>query len=87
MPSLARNLSLSGIATIIKLFGLSKFSLLTSLLSVPKEYIQKINSAVYEYLWNAKTDKVKRIIVEQEYKDGVLKMLDFNTLIKGSKIK
>ena len=83
----ARNLSLTGKILIVKVLALSKFSLLASLLSVPKDVVSKVNAAIYHFIWNGKTDKVKRILLEQEYENGGLKMLDFRTMIKGAKIK
>ena len=60
---------------------------MASLLSVPKDVGSKVNAAIYHFIWNGKTDKVKRILLEQEYDNGGLKMLDFDTMIKGAKIK
>lgn len=83
----ARNLSLTGKILIVKALGLSKFSLLSSLVSVPQAVVSKINTAIYNFIWNGKTDKVKRTLLEQEYEDGGLKMLDFGTMVKGAKVK
>ena len=83
----ARNLSLTGKILIIKALALSKFSLLASLMCVPKDIISKVNSAIYHFIWNGKTDKVKRILLEQDFENGGLRMLDFGTMIKGAKIK
>ena len=83
----ARNLSLSGKILIVKALALSKFALLASLISIPKTFIIKINTVIYNFIWNGKTDKVKRKILEQDYENGGLNMLDFETMIKGAKIK
>jgi len=83
----ARNLSLTGKILIVKALGLSKFSLVSSLVSVPQAIISKVNTAIYNFIWNGKTDKVKRTFLEQEYEDGGLKMLDFGTMVKGAKVK
>jgi len=83
----ARNLTLTGRILIVKALGLSKFSLLASLVNVPKDYIIKVNTLIYEFVWKGKTDKVKRKIINQNYSDGGLKMLDFNHMIMSAKIK
>ena len=83
----ARNLSLTGKILILKALSLSKFALLSSLVNVPETVITKINTAIYNFIWNGKTDKVKRVLLEQEFEDGGLKMLDFVTMVQGAKIK
>ena len=45
--------------------------------------ISKVNTAIYNFIWNGKTDKVKQTFLEQEYEDGGLKMLDFGTMVKA----
>ena len=83
----ARNLSLTGKILIVKALGLSKFSLLSSLVSVPQTVIKKVNTAIYNFIWNGKTDKVKRVLLEQEYEDGGMKMLDFATMVQLNGLK
>ena len=83
----SRNLSLTGKILIIKVLGLSRFALLASLLSVPKEDIIKVNTLIYNFIWNGKIDKVKSTLLEQDIAKGGLKMLDFETMVKGAKIK
>ena len=36
---------------------------------------------IYEFIWNGKTDKVKRNLFEQEFKNGGYKMINFNCII------
>ena len=83
----ARNLSLSGKILVVKALSLSRFALISSVISVPKDIISKVNTIIYNFVWNGKTDKVKRKIIEQDFPNGGLKMLDFETMIKGAKIK
>ena len=63
----ARNLSLSGKILVVKALSLSKFALLASLISIPKDIISEVNKIIYSFIWNGKTDKVKRKIIEQEF--------------------
>ena len=66
---------------------MSRFALLASLLTVPKEVIIKVNALIYNFIWNGKNDKVKRTLLEQDFEQGGLKMLDFETMVKAAKIK
>ena len=47
------------------------------MLHVPEDIISKINSMLFEFIWNGKADKVKRKIIIQDYSEGGLKMIDF----------
>ena len=66
----ARDLSLRGKVLIVKALALSKFQYLASLATIPEHIIRQVNSMVYEFIWNGKTDKVKRHLFEQEFKRG-----------------
>ena len=83
----SRNLSLLGRVMICKTLGLSKFSLLTALTSIPNEYVKKVNKCLYDFIWKGNTEKVNRTIFAQEFRYGGYKMPDFNTVIKAAKIK
>ena len=61
----ARNLSLSGRILIVKSLGISKFTLAVSVLHVPDSKIKVINRELYAFIWNGKTDKVKKKLVIQ----------------------
>ena len=54
---------------------------------IPSDFMVKINSLVYEFIWKGKSDKVNRVIFSQEYEKGGYKMNDLNTLNKAAKIK
>ena len=82
----ARDLSLKGRVLIVKSLGLSKFQYLASVLSVPQTIISQVNSLIYEFIWNGKTDKVKRSIFEQQYNRGGYKMVNFKDIIQSSAI-
>jgi hypothetical protein len=80
----ARNLSLQGRILIVKSVGLSKFQYLASLLYIPENVIREINSIIYEFVWNGKSDKVKRDILEQNYDKGGQKMINMKDIVKSS---
>ena len=83
----ARDLSLLGKVLIVKTIGLSKFTYIANVLHIPEKVIQDVNKEIYGFLWNGKTDKVKRSIVIQDYEHGGLKMASFDMCIKSTKIK
>lgn len=82
----ARKLSLTGKILIVKALGLSKFVLLASLLHIPQEYVIKINSIIYNFIWNGKSDKVKRSILSQDYYLGGMRMLDFKHVVASAQL-
>ena len=55
-----RKLTLYGKATVIKSLGLSNLTYLMSCLPVPIDFTKEINQILYRFLWNKKTDKIKR---------------------------
>ena len=65
-----RNLSLTGKVLIIKALGLTKITLLASLIHIPDRYITAVNKTIYNFIWNGKCDKVKRLIFMQNYNLG-----------------
>ena len=83
----SRNLSLTGRVLIVKTLGLSKFSLLASMVEVPQHIIKQINALVYEFIWKGKTDKVNRVLFSLDYEYGGYRMIGFDTQIKAAKIK
>lgn len=83
----ARNLSLTGKVLIIKNIALSKFALLASLIHIPQNYVDQVNTMIYNFLWNGKCDKVKRKVVTLDYCHGGIGMWDFGYVISSAKIK
>ena len=83
----ARALSFVGKILVVKALGISKFSLLASLIHVPDEIVRQVNTIIYNFVWNGKTDKVKRKILIQDIDMGGLKMIDFDNYIKAAKVK
>ena len=83
----ARMLSLTGKVLIVKALGISKFALISSLLHVPEDRIKKINTIIFNFIWNGKTDKVKRKIIIQKHEYGGIRMVDFKNYVNASKCK
>lgn len=83
----ARKLSLTGKILIVKTLGISKFALIASLLHIPETLIKKVNTIIYNFIWNGRSDKVKRKIIIQDYDKGGLKMINFDIYVKAAKCK
>ena len=46
----------------------------------------KLNSIFFNFIWNSKTEKVKRKIITQNYENGGLKMIRIDTFIFSMKL-
>ena len=73
-----------GKVQIIKSFTLPKKYRIT-LISCKKEFIKKINSLLFSFVWKGK-DKVKRTVLINQIEKGGLKMPDLNTMIATQRI-
>ena len=77
-------LSLFGKVQIIKTFAISQFVLPATLLKVPEGIVKQIESLLYRFLWGTR-DKVKRVHVIQDVKNGGLSMVDIKSLFESFK--
>jgi hypothetical protein len=75
-----RKLTLLGKITVIKTLALPKLIRLpTSLPNLPQAKINDLNSLFYNFIWNGKSDKIKRsTLIGDIYQEG-LKMIDFQS--------
>ena len=75
-----------GKITVIKTFLLSKLNhLFTSLPNPPLSFMEKLNTIFYRFIWDKKPDKIKRIVLIQDYLDGGLKMINTDWHIRSLK--
>ena len=81
-----RNLTISGKIQIIKTFAMPKFIYRASVLTLDKQAIKNVNSVIYNFLWNGKPDKIKRLALISDYKDSGLKMPHIESLIQTQRI-
>lgn len=84
---LQRKLSLTGKVLIIKSLAISQIIHLANLLPFPDEIIKEFDKMFYDFIWNGKTHKVKKMILIQDYHNGGHKMTDLRTMIKTQKLK
>ena len=80
-----RGLTLIGKVQIIKSFALPKVLYRLTLISSNKEFIKKINTLLFSFVWKGK-DKVKRALLINQIEKGGLKMPDLNSMISAQRI-
>ena len=67
-----RKLTLMGKIMVIKIFALPKLIYpFTVLLDPPREFIQKLNSEIFSFIWDSKPDKIKELHYVENIKMGV----------------
>ena len=66
---------------------MSKFALVASLVHVPDKKMKVGNTIIFNFIWNGKTDKVRRKVMIQSHEKGGLKMIDFCNYVKAAKCK
>ena len=76
----SRGLSIYGKITIIKSLLIPKFVFVSSLIPTPKEFVNQLNQLLFQFLWNG-PDKVTRRSAINDYSNGGLKMIDFDSMI------
>ena len=80
-----RNLTVIGKILIVKVFGLSKFNYVSSMISTPVAIQKRINTLVHQFIWNG-PDRVKRSEMSANYDEGGLKLIDIFTKIKAQQL-
>ena len=80
-----RGLTLIGKVQIIKSFALPKVLYRLMLISSNKEFIKKINTLLFSFVWKGK-DKLKCTVLINQIEKGGLKMPDLNLMISAQRI-
>ena len=80
-----RGLTLLGKIQVIKSFAIPKILYRVGLISNRKEFIKKINSLLYSFVWKGK-DKVKRTAFINPIDKGGLKMPNIESMISAQRI-
>ena len=68
----------------MKTFAVPKIMYRASVIPLSKELIKEANCIIYDFIWNGK-DKVKRHALTSDIKNGGLRMLDIESLIKAKR--
>ena len=80
-----RDLTVIGKILIVKVFGLSKFNYVSSMISTPVAIQKRVNTLIHQFIWNG-PDRVKRSEMSANYDEGGLKMIDIFTKIKAQQL-
>ena len=83
-----RRLTPIGKITVIKTLAVSKLNHIIMTCPIGGwggKYIKQLENKFYEFLWNNKPDKVKRINITQKYQKGGLKMINLEYFVKAMK--
>ena len=80
-----RNLTLYGKIQVVKTFVIPKFMFHASLICSTKQIIKELNSIIYRFIWKGK-DKIKRLALISDYKNGGLRRPHIKTLIDTQRI-
>ena len=84
---LRRNLTFFGKIKVIKTLLLSKFVYLAQTTIIPQEYIKKIDSLIFSFLWHGKREKIKRTTLIGQKESGGIEMCDTTSFFKSLKLK
>jgi len=75
----ARRLTLLGRNAVLKSLAVSQIVYVLSSLPTPQGVIKEINSLLYDFLWDGKSDKIKRREMINSYSKGGLKMTNIQS--------
>ena len=81
-----RYLTIRGNITLVKSLLLPKLT--HNLVSLPKpssEFIKRLNSSIYNFVWGSKVDRLRRVSICKPYTQGGLSMIDINSHIDALK--
>ena len=81
-----RDLSLKGRVTILKTYAVPQLLYVCGNLGVPEWFTKGANTAMFNFLWSGKNDKIKRKTIVAPIEEGGLKMIDLEAMIKAQKV-
>ena len=81
-----RNLTIYGRNQIIKSLAMPRLLYVCNLLVPPKLVVLNIKCKTIEFIWNTKRPKLKYETLIKEYKDGGIKLVDFETCLKTQRV-
>ena len=82
----SRDLTLFGRVLIIKSLGISPLVYSASNVDVPAGLEDNVKRRLFQFLWKNKRDRIKRTGLYQDYGNGGLRMLDFETMVKALRL-
>jgi len=82
----SHQLSIFGRCLIVKSLGISQIVHSAAVLDIHKDYIAKIQSSIFKFIWKEKQDKIKREALYQDYERGGLRVTCIETLCKALRL-
>ena len=82
-----RSLTIFGRVTVLKCLALSQITHLIIVDSIPPTFLKMIESIIFKFIWNGKTEKIKRVSLMEEYSKGGIKMLDIQRQLFSFRLK
>ena len=76
----SRQLSIFGRCLIVKSPGISQIVHSAAVVDIHKDYIVKIQSLIFTFIWKDKQDKIKREVLYQNHERGGLRVIHVETL-------
>jgi hypothetical protein len=62
----------------VKSLLLPNITYIASVCTITKEYIQRFDTMIYNFIWGGKKDRIKRTDLCKDYSKGGLKMIDID---------
>ena len=82
-----RNLTVFGRITVLKTFIVPQFNHIFSSIPSPGDHFFKdLSKLMYNFIWLGKPDKIKRLTIIQDYREGGLRMVDIRAFMKALKL-
>jgi hypothetical protein len=70
----------------VKSLLLPNITYIASVCTIPKEYIKRFKTMIYNFIWEGKKDRIKRTDLCKDYSKGVLKMIDIDQYLNSIQI-
>jgi hypothetical protein len=80
-----RDLSIIGKITILKSLAFSTLTYQCCSLTPPENFLDNVSNLAFKFLWNGKSEKVKRKTIIADYSEGGLQMLDIRSFVSAQK--
>uniref|UniRef100_A0A671TR16 Reverse transcriptase domain-containing protein n=1 Tax=Sparus aurata TaxID=8175 RepID=A0A671TR16_SPAAU len=82
-----RGLGLKGKVVVVNALVMSKFAYVMNVMDVPERVLKDVDKLVSEFLWEGKGVRIAREVMENEYEDGGLKLINLEKKKKALRVK
>lgn len=81
-----RKLKLRGKITVVNGLIMSKLMYTMNVLDAPERVIREIDKVISDFIWDGKGVRIAKEILENDYKDGGLKLVNLERKIRAMRI-